>query len=115
MIYPVDSCNACALIFPCHLTISFPYDMGNVLAFISRACVGGVQFFHRACNLFRAMVCTMLARFERLFSVYHFSVHAPNLESLIKRFIFPFKGVFSVLPIRTSIMRLSSDTRHLSS
>lgn len=44
-----------------------------------------------------------------------FSAHASNLQSLIKRFIFPFKGIFSVLPIRTSTMRLSSDTWHLSS
>lgn len=45
----------------------------------------------------------------------NFSVHTTNLQSLIKRFIFRFKGIFSVLPIRTRGMRLSSDTRHLSS
>ena len=107
-------CVSC-LIFPRHLTISFPYGMRHARVLIFRACVVGVQFLHHACNLFRAMVCAMLTRFARWFSVYHFSVHAQNLESLIKRFIFPFKGIFSALPIRTSDMRLSSDTRHLSS
>lgn len=62
------------------------------------------------------MVCAMLALDfplgKRRQSVYQFSVHAPNIESLIKRFIFRFKGIFSVLPIRTNDMRLSSDTRH---
>ena len=57
--------------------------------------------------------CSQCLSFD--YSVYHFFAHAPNLESLIKRFIFPFKGIFSVLPIRTNDMRLSSDTRHLSS
>ena len=44
-----------------------------------------------------------------------FSAHASNLQSLIKRFIFRFKGIFSVQRLRTKGSRLSSDTRHLSS
>ena len=52
---------------------------------------------------------------ERRQSVYQFSAHVTNLQSLIKRFIFRFKGVFSVPRLRTKGYRLSGRVRHLSS
>ena len=120
MIYPVDFPS---VYFVCDFSTPLDYRFSIWYALqIFRACVGSVCFsivlvFYSA--LWYAPDAPWLSVYfpygKRQQFVYQFSAHAPNLESLIKRFIFPFKGIFSVLPIRTSTIRLSSDTRHLSS
>lgn len=104
-------CILC-VIFPWHLTLDFPYDMHvRFSVLVSVVCIFSIVLvFHSA--LWYAPH-SQGSRFD--YSVYQFSVHTPNPESLIKRFIFPFKGIFSVHPTRTNDIRLSSDTRHLSS
>lgn len=107
-------CILC-VIFPRHLTTSF-YMICAMLAYWFSVLVCAVCNFSIMLVIYSALWYAPDALGLTVdYSLYQFSAHATNPESLIKRFIFPFNGIFSVLPISTSTMRLSSDTRHFSS
>lgn len=113
--------------FPWCLTFIFPYDIAQRLrvdmrvrfsVLVSVVCSFSVALvFYSALWYAPDVQCSRVdySVVERRQSVYQFSVHAPNLQSLIKRFIFRFKGIFSVPRLRTKGYRLSSRVRHLSS